>query len=281
MYWLALILAAGLAITGAVMVRPDFVDVVLRTGASSLKKAAEIYQAPRGEPPEAAVVKADKADKPLSTFDVVRIDPQGASVFAGQAPPNANVSIQSDGQVVASATADETGAWAIVTEHKFAPGEYTLSLGVEPTQHQGISKDQTVRVVVAPTTSRAIDAPTVPLTSPQAKPAPITFLYNETTFTGEGRQAAVALAQQLIGQHSDFVSLSGHADERGSDLYNMELSRRRLLVVADFLRDSGYTGKFELIPKGKSEPYRGIDRQALAREDAFQFDRRVELLQVR
>jgi outer membrane protein OmpA-like peptidoglycan-associated protein len=281
MYWLALILAAGLAVTGAVMVRPDFVDVVLRTGASSLKKAAEIYQPPRGEPSEAAAVKADKGNKPLSTFDVVRIDPQGASVFAGQAPPNANVRIQSDGQVVASATADETGAWAIVTEHKFAPGEYTLSLGVEPGQHQGISEDQTVRVVVAPTTSRASDAPTVPLTPPQAKSAPITFLYNETTFTGEGRQAAVDLAQQLIAQHSDFVSLSGHADERGSDLYNMELSRRRLLVVADFLRDSGYTGKFELIPKGKSEPYRGIDRQALAREDAFQFDRRVELLQVR
>src|SRR5262245_3597398 len=281
MYWVALILAAGLAVTGAVMVRPDLVDVVLRTGASSLKEAVEIHQPPRAGPSEAAAVKAEKADKPLSTFDVVRIDPQGASVFAGQAPPNANVSLQSDGQVVASARADETGAWVIITEHKFAPGEYKLSLGVEPAQHQGISEDQTVRVVVAPTTSRASDLPTSPLTAPQAKPAMITFVYNETTFTGEGRQAAVALAQQLIARHSAFVSLSGHADERGSDLYNMELSRQRLLVVADFLRDSGYTGQFELIPKGKSEPYRGIDRQALAREDAFQFDRRVELRQTR
>jgi outer membrane protein OmpA-like peptidoglycan-associated protein len=279
MYWVALILAAGLAVTGAVVVRPDLVDVVLRTGASSLKTAAQIIQPPRAS--DAAAVKVEKGDKPLSSFDVVRIDPQGASVFAGQAPPNANVSIQSDGQVVASATADETGAWAIVTEHKFAPGEHTLSLGVAPTQHQGISEDRKVRVVVAPPTRRVSDAPTARLTSSQAKPAPITFVYNETTFTGEGRQAALALAQQLVAQHSAFVSLSGHADERGSDLYNMELSRRRLVVVADFLRDSGYAGKFELIPKGKSEPYRGIDRQVLAREDAFQFDRRVELLQAR
>jgi len=281
MYWVALILVAGLAVTGAVVVRPDLVDVVLRTGASSLQKAAEIYEPPRAGRSEAAAVNAEKGDKPLSSFDVVRIDPQGSSVFAGQAPPNANVSVQSDGQVLATATADETGAWVIVTEHKFAPGEYQLSLGVEPIQHQGITEDQTLRVVVTPTTGSATAAPTSRLTSLPAKPTPITFVYNETTFTGEGRQAAVTLAQQLLAQHSAFVSLSGHADERGSDLYNMELSRRRLLAVADFLRDSGYTGKFELIPKGKSEPYSGIDRQALAREDAFQFDRRVELLQAR
>src|SRR5262249_30024910 len=123
MYWVALILAAGLAVTGAVMVRPDLIDVALRTGLSHLKEAAEIPQPPLAAASEAADIKVERADRALSTFDVVRIDPQGASVFAGQAPPNAHVSIQADGQVLASATADETGAWAIVTEHKFPPGE--------------------------------------------------------------------------------------------------------------------------------------------------------------
>ncbi|MFZ0853589.1 MAG: hypothetical protein WAO08_30885, partial [Hyphomicrobiaceae bacterium] len=71
------------------------------------------------------------------------------------------------------------------------------------------------------------------------------------------------------------------ADERGTDVYNIELSRRRLLVVADYLRDSGFAGKLELIPKGRSEPYTGIDRRSLPREEAFQLDRRVELYRPR
>jgi hypothetical protein len=32
-----------------------------------------------------------------------------------------------------------------------------------------------------------------------------------------------------------------------------------------------------LVPKGRSEPFSGVDRRFLAREDALQFDRRVEL----
>jgi outer membrane protein OmpA-like peptidoglycan-associated protein len=58
----------------------------------------------------------------------------------------------------------------------------------------------------------------------------------------------------------------------------MELSRRRLSVVADYLRESGFVGKLELIPKGRSEPYAAIDRNALPREEVLQLDRRVELL---
>ena len=61
----------------------------------------------------------------------------------------------------------------------------------------------------------------------------------------------------------------------------MELSRQRLLVVSDFLRKNGFVGELELIPKGKSEPYVGIDRHELSTEDAFQLDRRVEVRQVR
>jgi len=57
----------------------------------------------------------------------------------------------------------------------------------------------------------------------------------------------------------------------------MQLSRQRLQVVADYLRHQGFAGALELIPKGKSEPYAGVDRRAVPKEEAFQFDRRVEL----
>jgi outer membrane protein OmpA-like peptidoglycan-associated protein len=71
--------------------------------------------------------------------------------------------------------------------------------------------------------------------------------------------------------------LTGHADERGSDAYNIELSRQRLEAVARYLRESGVTSKLDLLPKGRSEPFAAADRRSLAREDALQLDRRVEM----
>src|SRR5262249_12926353 len=63
-----------------------------------------------------------------SKFDVARVDPERASVFAGRAPPNAEVTVLANGQIVATTKADENGQWAIAVEHPFAPGEYELSL---------------------------------------------------------------------------------------------------------------------------------------------------------
>jgi outer membrane protein OmpA-like peptidoglycan-associated protein len=77
------------------------------------------------------------------------------------------------------------------------------------------------------------------------------------------------------------VTLSGHADERGSQPYNMELSRQRLVTVASFLRDAGYAGELVLLPKGKLEPFDVPDRRALARDEAYRLDRRVELHQTK
>lgn len=211
------------------------------------------------------------------TFDVVNIDPQGASVFAGQAPTNSSVSVLANGQELATTTADETGAWAIVTDRKLVAGDYEFSLSARSPQHD-VTAGQSVRMVIAPVAPHVASSATPEAVSPLSIPAPITFVYNDTTFTAQGRRAADLLAKRLVEQQPAMASLSGHADERGSDLYNMELSRRRLSVVADYLRDSGFVGKLELIPKGKSEPYAAIDRNALPKEEVLQLDRRVELL---
>jgi outer membrane protein OmpA-like peptidoglycan-associated protein len=106
---------------------------------------------------------------------------------------------------------------------------------------------------------------------------PITFVYNQTTLTTKGHKAAAQIAQYLIARRSKTALLSGHADERGSDLYNMQLSRARLQVVAYYLREQGFSGQLELQAKGKSEPFAGVDRRSLSREQAFELDRRVEL----
>jgi outer membrane protein OmpA-like peptidoglycan-associated protein len=108
-------------------------------------------------------------------------------------------------------------------------------------------------------------------------PIPILFVFREPTFTTEGRKAVSLLAEYLKLKGFSFVSLTGHADERGSDKLNMDLSMERLSAVAKFLNDHGFHGELELIPKGKTEHYTGIDRSTFALEELYQLDRRVEL----
>lgn len=108
-------------------------------------------------------------------------------------------------------------------------------------------------------------------------PVPMTFVYNEATLTDEGRRAASLLSEYLTLKKLASVSLTGHADERGSRTYNMDLSRERLDAIATYLRSSGYSGRLDLIPKGEADPYLGVDRTSVAREELMQLDRRVEL----
>lgn len=117
----------------------------------------------------------------------------------------------------------------------------------------------------------------VAVTGSASIPVPIMFIYNESTFTDEGRRAVDLLLEYLKLKHLEEISLSGHADERGSDDYNMDLSRERLDAVARHLRDGGFSGKLDLIPKGKSEPFTGVDRTRFSGEALYQLDRRVEL----
>ena len=106
---------------------------------------------------------------------------------------------------------------------------------------------------------------------------PITFVYNEPTLTSDGQGAARLLLEYVKLKRFGTIALSGHADERGSQAYNMELSRQRLVTIERVLRDGGYHGQIDLVPKGSSEPFSGVVRSRFQREDLLQLDRRVEL----
>jgi outer membrane protein OmpA-like peptidoglycan-associated protein len=108
-------------------------------------------------------------------------------------------------------------------------------------------------------------------------PVPITFETDTDRMTADGEHAARLLVEYLNIRNAKSVTLTGHADARGADDYNIDLSRRRLDTIERYLRKGGYGGKLALLPKGKSEPYAGIDRQAASQEDIWQADRRVEL----
>lgn len=108
-------------------------------------------------------------------------------------------------------------------------------------------------------------------------PVPLMFVYNQATLTAEGERAAELLLEYLLLKRLDSVELTGHADERGTHNYNFDLSRERLETVAQRLKAGGYKGELKLTPKGKTEPFKGIDRKKYRGEALYQFDRRVEL----
>ena len=109
-------------------------------------------------------------------------------------------------------------------------------------------------------------------------PVPVTFVFNEANLTGEGRKAAGLLLEYLRIKRFPKITLTGHADERGTDALNLALSAQRLQTVARFLREGGFDGRLELVPKGKTEPYSGVVRGDFSQEDLYQLDRRVELV---
>lgn len=119
-----------------------------------------------------------------------------------------------------------------------------------------------------------------PVVEPASIPIPMTFVYNEATLTSEGRRAANLLLEYLNLKKVADVALTGHADERGLPNYNMELSRQRLIVIEQLLRQGGYQGHLDLVPKGSTEPYKGVDRSRYPYEELMQLDRRVELRNV-
>lgn len=113
--------------------------------------------------------------------------------------------------------------------------------------------------------------------APEIIPIPMQFVFREASLTDEGRRAVSLLEEYLKLKKFAQITLSGHADERGSVDLNMDLSRQRLETVKKLLREGGYTGEITLLPKGKAEPFAGVDRKRIPREDLMQLDRRVEL----
>ncbi|HEX7075387.1 MAG TPA: OmpA family protein [Hyphomicrobiaceae bacterium] len=231
-------------------------------------------------------------------FDVARISPDGWSVFAGTAPPNSHVTVTADGEPVGTAQADERGEWSLVTDHEFASKDPILGLSASPGEPAQQMAGAGYRQPEAKAAAGGLDPsasmmqnfeslvaaardPEQPSRSQAAMhaplPVPIQFVFREATFTENGRKAMELLLEYLKIKQPESVVLTGHADERGSDSFNLELSRERLDAVVKYLREHGFTGNLVLIPKGSSEPYRGIDRSSLDRETLWQLDRRVEL----
>ena len=121
-------------------------------------------------------------------------------------------------------------------------------------------------------------APSIRGVKVERVPIPVTFRTALAEFDEKGLRYAEEMAQFLIQQAPERITISAHTDKRGEEAYNLALSRRRGEAVRNFLRERGFTGEIEMIPKGESEPFELRDPQNHTKEEHQRMNRRVELI---
>ena len=109
-------------------------------------------------------------------------------------------------------------------------------------------------------------------------PIPITFHTGSDDFTDKGLHAAADMSNYLTTQNPKKITIVGHTDPRGGEKYNLELSKKRVEAVGQYLKDQGFAGQIELVAKGESERFPVDDKSAYTQEQIWQMDRRVELI---
>jgi peptidoglycan-associated lipoprotein len=98
------------------------------------------------------------------------------------------------------------------------------------------------------------------------------FEFNESNLSAEGRQALSEIAD-CIKQKGGTVTIEGHADERGTEEYNLALGDRRARAVERYLATLGVPpNKLRTLTKGEVEP-----ADPGHTEDAWSRNRRAEI----
>src|ERR687892_2025223 len=70
----------------------------------------------------------------------------------------------------------------------------------------------------------------------------IHFATDSAELTAMEQERLLTFLQTVAPTSQDTMIVEGHADERATDLYNLELASRRITTVADFLREHGLQG---------------------------------------
>lgn len=84
---------------------------------------------------------------------------------------------------------------------------------------------------------------------------PIYFPFDQSTLTEEGKATAEAIAQLMLEAPEMSVRIEGHADERGTNEYNLALGERRALAVQQYLVSYGIdAARLPVLSYGEERP---------------------------
>ena len=100
------------------------------------------------------------------------------------------------------------------------------------------------------------------------------FDTDEAELTALEQDRLLTFLRSVAPTTTDDIRIEGHADERASDLYNLELASRRIETVSGFLRDRGLE-RVELHASAFGE---AVPAAAGSDPDAWRRNRRVELV---
>jgi peptidoglycan-associated lipoprotein len=120
-----------------------------------------------------------------------------------------------------------------------------------------------------PLGSTSVDSPLIPM-SVRSEPIPenilahadraileerISFGYDQSDLSAAARENLSAKARILGAVPSLSLRIEGHADERGSDEYNLALSNRRAATAMRYLRNHGIAAdRLETVGYGEEQP---------------------------
>ena len=139
-------------------------------------------------------------------------------------------------------------------------------------------------VPAQPVEQRAEAAPAAPPAAPVEKPeaAPtealpctltrVQFDFDSTQLDAAAREALSQTAQCIAQKKIPAVVIEGHADDRGTEAYNIALGQRRAEGVRGYLQKLGVGAKVEAVSFGEAYPLEQSET-----EQAWQVNRRAEL----
>lgn len=114
--------------------------------------------------------------------------------------------------------------------------------------------------------------PAVPDTRGATLAERIHFALDRADLSIEARTSLAAKAEVMRMSPDVKLRIAGHADERGSDEYNLALSKRRAAEVRRFLVQQGIDGaRLEIVGYGEEQPL-----ETLSTEPAWAMNRRAE-----
>jgi peptidoglycan-associated lipoprotein len=104
--------------------------------------------------------------------------------------------------------------------------------------------------------------------------AMINFEYDQATVRPADQETLNRKASVLVANPGVRIRISGHADERGSDEYNLALGNRRAAAAKRYLEGKGVDGsRIEVVSYGEERPLNpGSDESAFAQNRRDEFE---------
>ncbi|MFS8044840.1 LysM peptidoglycan-binding domain-containing protein [Rhizobium sp. BR 314] len=175
------------------------------------------------------------AKSSVPSFDVLRVEPDGSTVIAGSAEPNAKLEIVDGEKVVTTTNVGPSGDFAAVLDNPLPPGDHELVLRATGKDGKPVNSDEVATVSVPKDDSTQLLAMVSKpgtasriITAPSAKQGRVTSTEESTTATStQGNAAATQAAKPQQQQDTTIASANPaasspnvKADERPDVMVN-------------------------------------------------------------